>query len=758
MNNPQVNPRSSKAHPDEAIDLPKSPDVTANDPLLGSLVIVAEYFGHSVPASHLVSGLPLAEGRLTPKLFSRAAARVGLSARIIKRPLAELPSILLPAIVLMNDGRAVVLTALGRKNATVVVPESGSGAIEIPLAQLVHDYTGYSICVKPEYRSTDLDAGVSKNAIDNNHWFWSAVLPLWRTYAQVFAAAFLINCLVLALPLFIMNVYDRVLPNKSFTTLWVLAIGMGLAIVFDFILKTVRVALLNNIGRRADLVLASRLFQHVLGLDLSRRPLKTGEFANQLRDYEMVREFFTSSTVITVTDFLFIWLFIFVIYLIAGAVALVPAIAVIAVLLVGCLLQFPLHRAVHRAQTEATHRHSLLFEALTGLETIKCARAEGQFQRKWEQFIDRNAETTERLRRISSLTMNFTSLVQQLVSVGVIIVGLYMFDAGQVTTGAIIAAVILASRAVAPLGQIAGTLSRAQQAIHSFQVLDNIMRVPEENSDQFRHVSRTIDKGNVAFDNVTFKYPDSEAPALENFTLKISEGERVAIIGKIGSGKTTIGRLLTRLYVPTSGSLLLDGIDIRQYHPAEVRRCVAFVSQESALFNGSVRDNIVLGAPQVSDELVVRAADLSGVSEFVRGHPQGFNLPVGEAGRFLSSGQKQAIALARSLLLEPNIIFLDEPSGAMDTASERLLIQRLKSTFKSDQTVIVTTHRSSMLALVNRLIVVDRGKLVADGPRDEVLSMLTRGTPQDSSEAPINQSPQDEEPPMRAAQVDKVGR
>ena len=377
-----------------------------------------------------------------------------------------------------------------------------------------------------------------------------------------------------------MNVYDRVLPNKAFTTLWVLALGMGLAIVFDFIFKTTRVALLNNVGRRADLVLASRLFQHVLRLDLSKRPLKTGEFANQLRDYEMVREFFTSSTVITLTDFMFIWLFIFVIYYIAGAVALVPAIAVVAVLIVGLALQVPLHRAVHKTQAEATHRHSILFEALTGLETIKCSRAEGQFQRKWEQFIGRNAVTTDRLRHLSSLAMNFTSFMQQLVSVGVVIVGLYMFDAGEVTSGAIIAAVILASRAVAPLGQIAGTLSRAQQAIHSFRVLDKIMSVPEEDLGQVRHISRKIDAGNIAFDNVTFRYPEAEAPALEDFSLKIDEGERVGIIGKIGSGKTTIGRLLARLYVPSSGSLLLDGIDIRQYHPAEIRRCVAFVSQD----------------------------------------------------------------------------------------------------------------------------------------------------------------------------------
>jgi ATP-binding cassette subfamily C protein LapB len=642
---------------------------------------------------------------------------------------------LLPAVLLMKNAGAVVLVCRAGKNATGVVPGTGSGAVQISLAKLESEYTGYAICVKPEYHAAELDEGVAERGINKEHWFWSAVLPLWRTYVQVFTAAFFINCLALAAPLFVMNVYDRVLPNKAFTTLWVLALGMGTAIVFDFIFKTTRVALLNNVGRRADLVLASRLFQHVLGLDLSKRPLKTGEFANQLRDYEMVREFFTSSTVITLTDFMFIWLFIFVIYYIAGAVALVPAIAVIAVLIVGLALQVPLHRAVHNTQTEATHRHSILFEALTGLETIKCSRAEGQFQRKWEQFIGRNAVTTERVRHLSSLAMNFTSFMQQLVSVGVIIVGLYMFDAGDVTTGAIIAAVILASRAVAPLGQIAGTLSRAQQAIHSFRVLDKIMGVPEEDLGQVRHISRKIDTGSLAFENVTFRYPESEAPALENFSLKISEGERVGIIGKIGSGKTTIGRLLARLYLPSSGSLLLDGIDIRQYHPAEIRRCVAFVSQDSALFHGSVRDNIVLGAPQVSDELVVRAADLSGVTDFVRGHPQGFNMPVGEAGRFLSSGQKQAIALARAFLFEPKIIFLDEPSGAMDMASERLLIERLKAIFKSDQTVVVTTHRVSMLALINRLILIDRGKLLADGPRDAVLAQLTRNATQDSTTA-----------------------
>jgi ATP-binding cassette subfamily C protein LapB len=743
MNSPQPSAQAPDTPSNEvAREPPTLPDAGVEDPLLRSLVTIAEHFGNSIPESSLVSGLPLVDGCLTPLLFPRAAARASLSARVMKRPLQNLQNLLLPAILLMKHAGAVVLMSRVAKHATVIIPECGTGAVQIPLAKLEPEYTGYAICVKPLYRAQELDESVAGRGINNEHWFWGAVLPLWRTYVQVFAAAFLVNCLALAAPLFVMNVYDRVLPNKAFTTLWVLALGMGLAIAFDFILKTTRVALLNNVGRRADLVLASRLFQHVLGLDLSKRPLKTGEFANQLRDYEMVREFFTSSTVITLTDFMFVWLFIFVIYYIAGAVALVPAIAVAAVLIAGLALQVPLHQAVSKTQAEATHRHSLLFEALTGLETIKCARAEGQFQRKWEQFISRNAVTTDRMRHLSSLAMNFTSFMQQLVSVGVVIVGLYLFDAGEVTSGAIIAAVILASRAVAPLGQIAGTLSRAQQAIHSFRVLDKIMKVPEEDLGQVRHISRTIGSGSIAFDNVTFRYPEAEAPALADFSLKISEGERIGVIGKIGSGKTTLGRLLARLYVPSSGSLLLDGVDIRQYHPAEIRRCVAFVSQDSSLFHGSVRDNIVLGVPQVSDEIVVRAADLAGVTEFVRGHPQGFNMQVGEAGRFLSSGQKQAVALARALLLNPKIIFLDEPSGAMDMASERLLLERLKTNFTSDQTVIVTTHRVSMLAVVNRLILIDRGKVLADGPRDEILALLARNTTQVSVPAP-NQASKD---------------
>lgn len=698
-------------------------DEVFTDDLLGCLNFIARNFDRSIPPSALISGLPLEEGRLTPRLFPRAAARAGLSARVVRRSLDKLDALLLPCVLLLYEDKAVVIVELlDDGGAKIMMPDTGRGVIEMNAEQLAEKYSGYVILIKPEYQFES--GNDTSNKVTAQNWFWSAVTPLWPSYLQIILAAALINMLALASPLFIMNVYDRVLPNKAIPTLWVLAIGIGLAIFFDFLLKMMRGALIGNAGRRADILLASRLFAHVLNLDLSQRPMKTGEFANQLRDFEIVREFFTSNTVVTLTDFIFIWLFIFIIYQIAGVVALAPAVAVVLVLIAGGLLQIPLHKAVRGAQSEATHRHSLLIEALTGLETIKTSRAESQFQNKWEQFVGQNSKTSEHLRFISAIGMNFTAFTQQLVTVGVVIIGVYLFDSGDVSPGAIIASVILAGRAVGPLGQIAGTIGRSQQAFHSLGVLNQIMAVPGEDEGQGRHIDRSITEGSIEFDKVQFNYPGSEAPALTDFSLKVDAGERVGIIGRIGSGKTTLGRLMARLYVPTEGALLIDGVDIRQYHPSDVRRQVAFVSQDSALFHGSVRDNIVLGAPYVSDDLVVRAADLAGVSEFVRLHPQGFNMPVGETGRFLSSGQRQAISLARAFLFNPLILFLDEPSGSMDMASERQLIDRLEKSFRPEQTVVLTTHRTAMLALVSRLVVLENGRVIADGPRDKVLKML----------------------------------
>lgn len=696
------------------------------DPLLGCLEIVARYYDRGMSRQAFIAGLPVVDGQLTARLFPRAAQRAGLSARVVRRPLAKLPKMLLPAIILLKDGSAYVLLKVGASGeAHILIPETGAGVEKTTLPELESRYSGYVILLKPEFQFGEQEKFHEPKS--GKHWFWDSVKPLWPTYLQVIVAAALVNVLAIASPLFIMNVYDRVLPNKAISTLWVLVIGIGLAIFFDLVLKTLRVALIGNAGRRADVLMASQIFRHVLSLDLSGRPHRTGEFANHLKDFEIVREFFTSNTVVTLTDLVFMSLFIFVIWQIAGLTAIVPLTAAILVIIIGLAIQPPMNRIVNQAQSEAGYRHSLLLDAISGLETIKCARAEGQMQRQWEQFVGQNAETAHQLRRISSFGLNLSAFVQQLVTVGVVVVGAYLFQEGEVSSGAIIASVILAGRAVAPLGQLASTFARSQQALSSFRTLNTLMKMPEDGDGEARHVDSGIEAGKIEFKAVNFSYPDATTRALSNFNLTIQPGERVGIVGRIGSGKTTVGRLLSRLYVSSEGNLLIDEVDIRQYHPSEVRRRVAFIAQDAALFHGSVRDNIVFGSPYVSDDVVLRAAELSGVTDFVKLHPHGFNMPVGEGGRLLSSGQRHSVALARAFLFDPVIVFLDEPTGAMDMQSERALMQRLETAFREDQTIIITTHRSSMLNLVDRVIVIDNGQVLLDGPKDKVMAQLSKG-------------------------------
>ncbi len=713
---PKAEPDGKEPVPPFAVDAALAP---AQDPLLDCLDHVARHYGKAISRSVFTAGLPLAEGVLTPQLFPDAAARAGLSAKIAKRNLSQLTSLLLPAVLLLKSGQPVVLRALTKRNATIVVPETGGGQSTIPLRELNKEYSGYAILAKPEFEMRGEQSETRRNR--SKSWFWGSVAPLWPSYMQVFVAAAFVNVLGLAAPLFIMNVYDRVLPNKALTTLWVLAVGMGAAILFDFVFKSLRNSLIGNAGRRADVILASNIFEHVLHLDLGRQSMRTGELANKIRDYEVVREFFTSNTIVTMTDLAFVGLYIFIIYQIAGPIAYIPALAFLIVLIAGLIIQYPLSRVVRSAQTEAGQRHSILIEALNGFETIKTCRAEGQMLREWQQFVRQNAGTAHRVRTVTAFGMNFTSFIQQLVTVAVVVVGVHMFDQGDISPGALIASVILAGRGVAPLAQLAGTLARTQHAVHAFSSLNAIMKSPTEGSGQARHVDKDIKSGRFAFQNVKFTYPGASQPTINGFNLTVRAGERIGIIGKIGSGKTTVGRLLTSLLYPTEGSLMIDGLDARQYHPAEIRRQVVFVSQDSTLFSGSLRENIAFGSPNVSDEAVIKAAELAGLADWVNANSAGYNLQVGEGGSFLSSGQRQCVCLARAFLSEPSVLFLDEPTGTMDMASEKAFIEKLRAALKPSQTLVLATHRFRPLSLIDRLVVLDRGRVIADGPRDDVL-------------------------------------
>lgn len=703
-------------------------DVERRDPLANCLSAFVSITHRAMSMDSVVSGLPLKNGLLTPALMQRALERLDYKTQITRTAVGRLQNIFLPAILFMGEDDAVI--ALHRKgNKLKVFDPHTNTEFETTVKELAEGYNGVCMLAR---RSAASDSSFEfEKSGRSGHWFWSAIGRLSHTYFYVIMAASLINILALASSLFTMNVYDRVLPNKALPTLWVLAVGMFIALGFDYLLKLLRSRLIETAGRRADVLLSSRIYSHVLSIKLNQRPATTGSFASHLKEFENVREFFTSSTIGSFTDMAFFALFIFVIYFIGGVMAVVPAIAAVILIVAGFIYQFPLRRISKQHSAETAQRHSLLVESIAALETVKLIRAEGHLQNIWEGLTGLTAKTVEKVRQINSSLANFSSLVQQLVSVFSIMLGAYLFRDGLISTGAIVACVMLSSRAVSPLGQFAMVLARSQQSLSSLATLNKIMTMESETHSSQSFVSKPIDETTIQFQNVTFAYPGSPNPVLANFNLVIRPGEKVGIVGKIGSGKTTIGRLITKLFEPSEGAVLVGGVDTRQYHPHEVRRVIGLLSQETELFYGTLRSNILMAAPRATDEQIIKVCRMTGVDEFVKRHSSGYDMQVGERGQALSGGQRQSVALARMLIAEPKVMFLDEPSSAMDLQSERQLIDQLRKSMRPDQTVIVSTHRYSMLDLVDRLIVLNNGKVAADGPKEAVLDALRKqGQPQ----------------------------
>ena len=662
------------------------------------------------------------------EMVGKLAEKIGLQATVQPVSALRTGNADLPGLLMSSEGDWSVVVAYGDQAGHFMCadPEQPNKVYATSGQDLLGDKRQF-ISFSKIYLNDQSDVGLTRlGEIERQHWLRSAIAPYWRSFIRVGIAALCINLLALASPLFVMNVYDRVLPNEAISTLWVMAAGVGIAFLFDFLLKTARASLIDYTGRKIDLRIADVLFEKVLNTSMSARTMSTGEYANRVLQYEFVRDFFTSNTVATLIDSAFISVFIIVIYLIGGVMAFVPAAAVVAVIIVGLVAQKSIARRMAAASNEAALRNSLLVEAISTSETIKTLKAEPVMARKWRELSVLSSHTSEQIKSVSSTAVNATQFIQQLVSVGIILVGAYLFQRAEVTTGAIIASVILAGRAVAPLGQITMTLARLRQALLSLQILDKIMGQPEDTPTTVGFVNRTVKSGSLKFDNVTFRYPRSDQNALDGVSFSIKSGERVGIIGRIGSGKTTVGRLVGQIFVPDEGKVFYDGIDGRQYHPAEVRNAVAIAGQSSDLFTGSIKENLLLGNPLATDEELIDVAARVGIESFISRHPRGFDLPVGEAGCFLSSGQKQSVAIARLLLSRPKIIFLDEPSGAMDLASERQLLKCLRQAVPEDVTLLISTHRHSMLDLVDRLIVIDNGRILADGPKAAVLQALQR--------------------------------
>jgi ATP-binding cassette subfamily C protein LapB len=702
-----------------------APIVEEDDPLLDCLVLLTEFHGNPVSGAALKAGLPLVDGKLTPALFIRAAERAALSARLAKRTLKEISPLTLPCVLLLEDRRACILQAFkGRDGVEVIMPEAGGGVSRATIDDLAKVYTGNAIFARPEYTfdsRTDALAAPRPRA-----WFWGTILRSWRIYVEVVLAALLVNLFALASPLFIMNVYDRVVPNNAIETMWVLAVGVATVFGFDFVLRTLRGYFVDVAGKKADVLISSRLFEQVLGMRMDAQPASSGALASQLREFETLRDFFTSATLVTLIDLPFVFLFIAIIWYVGGAVVYVPLIAVPIVIIVGLFMQLPLNYAVRKTFREASQKHAILVEAIGGIETIKSTRAEGRLQRDWERFVGLTSKSSMRARLLSAMAINFTLVSSQMVTVGIVIAGVYQIAQGEMTVGALVACTILAGRSMAPLAQVAGVLTRYHQSMASLSALDKIMRAPVDRPHGKAFLRRPKFSGDIEFKEVVFSYPGQELKALNEISFRIKAGERVGIIGRIGSGKSTIERLMLGIYEPGEGAVLLDRTDLRQIDPADLRRNIGCVPQDTYLFFGSVKDNIAIGAPHAADAAILRAARIAGVDEFVRQTPLGFDLQVGERGQALSGGQRQAIALARALIHDPTIMILDEPTSSMDNRSEEQFKAKLQRIL-ADKTLILITHRASLLSLVDRLIVVDAGRVVADGSKDKVLGALSSG-------------------------------
>ena len=695
-----------------------------HDYLLGCLVFLTAHYGRAKSAGAITAGLAYDEKGMGPALFAEASRRLGLKTKTTKlRDVTKIDPAILPCVLVLENDAACILLAVKDGSVKIHDPRENKTK-DMKKADLEKIYTGYAIYVHPRAEFSDPEAPQAKES--SRHWFWGLMQDNTSIYVRVAIAAVLINVFALVGSLYIMNVYDRVIPNNAIETGWVLAIGAVVVYIFDFIMRTLRGYFIDLAGRRVDVMASRRIYDQLLDMKLAGRPASSGAFANMLREFDQVRDFVTSATMTAVIDLPFTFLFLFFIYLFGGAVAFLLVFIIMITIGAGMALQYPLKLLVSRSMHSAEIKHGLLVETIGGLETIKAVNADGRMRARYGTHVGESAAHAQASRFISGLGVNIATFFQQSASIVIVLMGMYLVQSSDITMGKLIACVILSGRALAPIGQVANLVARYHSARSSLTTLNKIMAMPVERPPHKQFLHRPELTGKVSFDKVTFNYPGNQQKSLDAVSFKINPGEKVGLIGRIGSGKSTIARLVLGLYDPTDGTISADDTDYRQIDPADLRRNIAYISQDVVLFRGTIRENIVVGRPQATEEEILEASKKSGVHDFVSRHPMGYDAPVGERGEGLSGGQRQAVALARAMLLSPKIMICDEPTNAMDVQAEEAFTRHIREQIK-DKTFILITHRQHLLTLVDRLILVDQGKVIADGPRDAVIAALAGG-------------------------------
>jgi len=700
--------------------------------LLETLQLFTSRYSKSISMEALIEGLPIEANSDAPDLFSysqanilfsRASHRAGFNSTLVQRELNSILELHLPIILLLEHNEVCILEEFSKDKLTIKVVYAGESALVewLNIEVLEKSYLGYAFLLKKKTTKTSNSNFVDKQ--HKKHWFWDTLKLSLPIYKDVLIASLLVNLFVLASPLFTMSVYDRVIPNNAKETLMVFALGVIIVYIIDGMLKFLRARLLEVAARKSDVVMSSLIFEKVLDLKLEMHPKSVGSFASNIKDFDAIRSFLTNSTMVVLIDLPFAVIFLWVIYYIGGIIVYIPMVMMMLILIYAMIIRKPLERSIDSTNEASARKNGILIESLNSIETIKTQGMSGEMQWRWEDSVGEIAQKSLYSRLLSSSVPIVTGFLVQLTTVFIVIVGVYLIGELELTMGGLIGIVILSGRTVAPMGQMATLLTNYSDAKSAYDVIDGITKQPMERLSDQHFLERDSFKGKIEFKDVSFTYPNTELPALNNVSFIIEAGESVGIIGRIGSGKSTIEKLILKLYEPTEGSILIDNIDISQLDPARLRKYIGYVSQDIVLFRGTIKDNILHRMPSASDEVLIEASTLSGVDSFVRRHPLGYNMPIGERGEGVSGGQRQSIAIARALISDAPLMLLDEPTSGLDQQSELEFMKSFNTIFK-EKSILLITQKLSLLGYVNRVIVMSEGSVYLDGSRDKVIKSL----------------------------------
>ncbi|MHC3994642.1 type I secretion system permease/ATPase [Thiomicrolovo sp. ZZH C-3] len=703
--------------------------------LLDALLAVAKLYNQEVTEEIVLAGLPVdpkdpklfePDPQRSRSLFSRAAEKAGFASTLQKKPLRKIAQHLLPCILILKEERACVLLEFDKEMeyANVLLPGVPDQEGWIPIEHLEEEYLGYCFLIKKNF-GYQLEAEEDKEEEDGRHWFWSTLARTKAIYADILIGSFLVNLFILILPLYMRNVFDRVIPNTALDTLWVLTYGVVAIFVLEAFLRFLRSYFMEIAAKKSDVIMSSRIFEHVMDMKLSEQIGSVGAFSSDLKQYESIRNFLASTVVTTLIDLPFSILFLLVVYWVAGDVVYIPLLTIVLIVFYAFFIKGPIRTSIRNSNQASAVKNSILLESLNAIETIKAFNYSSVMQWKLEEATGKIAQRGLKSRVLNGSIATVTAFLIRVQTVAVIVASVYMIHNGLLTTGGLLVAYILSSRAVNPVGKLVMLILQFNKARAGFRAIEKVMGSAIEHPKDKEFISARHLKGKVEFVNVDFAYPDSARNALHDVSFTINPGEHVAIIGEMGSGKTTIINLLMGFYAPKEGMILVDDVEMDQYAPAELRKEIAYVPQEIVLLQGTIKENIALKHPGIDSHEIVEAARLSGALRYINLNPDGFNMKIKEKGQNVSGGQRQTIGISRALLDNFSLVLFDEPTSHLDEESERMAILGIAQKIKG-KTALFVTHKDAVLELVDRIILLERGEVVKDGTKEEVLAFMKK--------------------------------